>query len=127
MAGTVLGIPPRASALQEPTPSRIPASSRTRLVHGAWGLGTTVAAVYSSKREADGNGVSSCLAMGPTGSSQLTVLKAPLYRVSRGTATVLKVRNRVRVSARVLKPVLSDEMGFGEAKASASAQEKGRS
>lgn len=67
MAGTTPGAVPTsvpATHQQGRTLIHTPSSSRTRVVHGAWALGTTVAAVYSSRREASNHGVAFVLSDG---------------------------------------------------------------
>ena len=60
MAGTTQGITPNSAPTSDFSGRSLihaPASSRTRLVHGAWALGNLVCAVHSSRREADGRNV----------------------------------------------------------------------
>lgn len=61
---------PQSGAATERIPLRIPASSRTRCVHGVFPLGAELATVYSSRRESDGLGVALAIS---TGSLLVTV------------------------------------------------------
>lgn len=84
MAGQPLGAPAPSSpsvplpASQRPR-LRVAATSRTRRIHGVFLLGSELATVYSSRRAADGQGVSMTVGSGSlvlTGSMTPTQARA---------------------------------------------------
>jgi hypothetical protein len=82
MAGPSLGAhAPNSPALSDPlrVPSHAAASSRTRRNHGVFMLGNELASIYSSRRAADGLGVSMAVGCGSlvlTGSMTSTQARA---------------------------------------------------
>lgn len=84
MAGQPLGAPaPLSQAVPlsapQPAPLRVLAASRTRRNHGVFLLGSELATVYSSRRAADGRGVSMTVGSGSlvlTGSMTPTQARA---------------------------------------------------